>query len=183
MYISYYCSPLGDMLLAADDIGLTGIWFVGQKYFAPNLPKDVEEKETDILKEAIRWLDLYFAGKKPDFMPPLHPEGTAFRKQVWKALLTIPYGETRTYGELAKIIAKEKQVPIMSAQAIGGAVGHNPISIIIPCHRVVGAKGKLTGYAGGIEKKAFLLEMEKKGSVAMDWREKQWMINVHFKVL
>ena len=165
MYTSYCRSPLGDMLLAADDIGLTGIWFVGQKYFAPNLPKDVEEKETDILKEAIRWLDFYFAGKKPDFTPSLHPQGTAFRQMVWKALLTIPYGETRTYGELAKIIAKEKQVPTMSAQAIGGAVGHNPISIIIPCHRVVGAKGKLTGYAGGIERKARLLELEKNAKV------------------
>ena len=165
MYTSYYRSPLGDMLLAADDIGLTGIWFVGQKYFAPNLPKDVEEKKTDILKEAIRWLDLYFAGKKPDFTPPLHPQGTTFRQMVWKVLLTIPYGETRTYGELAKEIAKGKNIPTMSAQAIGGAVGHNPISIIIPCHRVVGAKGELTGYAGGIEKKAALLELEKREKV------------------
>ena len=113
------------------------------------------------MQEAIRWLDLYFAGKKPDFTPPLHPEGSAFRQMVWKALLTIPYGETRTYGELAKRIAEEKHIPTMSAQAIGGAVGHNPISIIIPCHRVVGAKGALTGYAGGVEKKEFLLRLEK----------------------
>ena len=165
IYTCDYDSPLGDMLLAADEMGLTGIWFVGQKYFAQHLPEETEEKETPLLKEAIRWLDLYFDGKKPDFMPPLHPQGTAFRQLVWKALLTIPYGETRTYGELAKQIAKEKHIPAMSAQAIGGAVGHNPISIIIPCHRVVGAKGALTGYAGGIEKKAALLELERRVKV------------------
>ena len=161
MYTCHYNSPLGNMLLAADEMGLTGIWFEGQKYFAQHLPKEVEEKESPLLQEAIRWLELYFAGKKPDFTPSLHPEGSAFRQMVWKALLTIPYGETRTYGELAKRIAEEKHIPTMSAQAIGDAVGHNPISIIIPCHRVVGAKGALTGYAGGVEKKEFLLRLEK----------------------
>ena len=147
-----YASPLGGMLLAADEQGLTGLWFDGAKYFAANLPEKREEKRTPILDEAARWLDLYFAGRQPAFTPPLHLVGSAFRQRVWKRLLEIPYGQTVTYGAL---LGKE-----MSAQAVGGAVGHNPVSIIVPCHRVVGADGSLTGYAGGIDKKIHLLALE-----------------------
>ena len=147
-----YASPLGGILLAADEQGLTGLWFDGAKYFAANLPEKREEKRTPILDEAARWLDLYFAGRQPAFTPPLHLVGSAFRQRVWKRLLEIPYGQTVTYGAL---LGKE-----MSAQAVGGAVGHNPVSIIVPCHRVVGADGSLTGYAGGIDKKIRLLALE-----------------------
>ena len=147
-----YASPLGGMLLAADEQGLTGLWFEGAKYFAANLPEKREEKRTPILDEAARWLDLYFAGRQPAFTPPLHLVGSAFRQRVWKRLLEIPYGQTVTYGAL---LGKE-----MSAQAVGGAVGHNPVSIIVPCHRVVGVNGSLTGYAGGIDKKIRLLALE-----------------------
>ena len=147
-----YASPLGGILLAADEQGLTGLWFDGAKYFAANLPEKREEKRTPILDEAARWLDLYFAGRQPAFTPPLHLVGSAFRQRVWKRLLEIPYGQTVTYGAL---LGKE-----MSAQAVGGAVGHNPVSIIVPCHRVVGVNGSLTGYAGGIDKKIRLLALE-----------------------
>ena len=147
-----YASPLGGILLAADEQGLTGLWFDGAKYFAANLPEEYEEKSTPILDEAARWLDLYFAGRQPAFTPPLHLVGSDFRRRVWKRLLDIPYGQTVTYGAL---LGKG-----MSAQAVGGAVGHNPISIIVPCHRVVGADGSLTGYAGGIDKKIGLLTLE-----------------------
>ena len=162
IYTSLYPSPLGDMLLAADEEGLRGAWFTDQKFFAFHLPKERMEKETDILSAAKEWLDLYFSGNRPDFAPPLHLVGTPFRLAVWEKLKEIPYGKTVTYGDLAKDIAKEKGLSRMSAQAIGGAVGHNPISIIIPCHRVLGADGTLTGYAGGVERKAWLLDLEKK---------------------
>ena len=155
-----YNSPLGGILLAADEIGLTGLWFDGEKYFADHLPAEYTEQETPVLTEAGRWLDIYFAGKEPGFLPPLHPIGSAFRQSVWKILLQIPYGKTTTYGEIARQLAKEQGIPRMSAQAVGGAVGHNEISIMIPCHRVVGTNGSLTGYAGGIAKKVKLLELE-----------------------
>lgn len=151
-FTRHYASPLGGILLAADEQGLTGLWFDGAKYFAANLPEAYEEKSTPILDEAARWLDIYFAGRQPDFTPPLHLVGSDFRQRVWKRLLDIPYGQTATYGAL---LGKG-----MSAQAVGGAVGHNPISIIVPCHRVVGANGSLTGYAGGIDKKIRLLALE-----------------------
>ena len=161
-YTTHYTSPLGIILLSADDIGLTGLWFEGQKYFAdlPDVNGDEKDHENDILKDAKQWLDLYFAGKNPDFMPALHPIGSDFRKEVWDILLKIPYGKTMTYGDIAKEIARQRGCKTMSAQAIGGAVGHNKISIIIPCHRVIGADGSLTGYAGGINKKVKLLELE-----------------------
>lgn len=147
-------------MLAANDIGLTGLWFDGQKYYADNLPAEHIERETPILTDAKRWLDVYFTGNEPDFKPPLHPVGSAFRQKVWKLLLQIPYGQTVTYGELARQLAEKQGLARMSAQAVGGAVGHNPISLIIPCHRVVGTHGSLTGYAGGIDKKIMLLELE-----------------------
>lgn len=159
-YIQHYASPLGGILLAANDIGLTGLWFDGQKYFADNLPAEHIERETPILTDAKRWLDVYFTGNEPDFTPPLHIVGSAFRQKVWKLLLQIPYGQTVTYGELARQLAEKQGAEHMSAQAVGGAVGHNPISLIIPCHRVVGTHGSLTGYAGGIDKKIMLLELE-----------------------
>ena len=160
-YISHYSSPLGNILLAADETGLTGLWFEGQKYFALYLDKVYKEKELPVLKRTKQWLDLYFSGKEPDFIPPLYLTGTPFQKSVWEILLTIPYGETMTYGEIAAQIAKARKIKRMSAQAVGGAVGKNPISLIIPCHRVIGSDGSLTGYAGGIEKKRTLLELEK----------------------
>lgn len=159
-YTMHVDSPLGGILLASDEIGLTGLWFDGAKYFADNLPPEHSERETPILKEAERWLKLYFAGRKPGFTPPLHPVGSTFRQAVWKILLQIPYGQTTTYGEIARRLAEKQGMRPVSAQAVGGAVGHNEISIIIPCHRVVGTNGSLTGYAGGLEKKMKLLELE-----------------------
>ena len=155
-----YDSPMGGILLAADEIGLTGVWFDGQKYFARGLPKERTERNTPVLSAAKCWLDVYFTGKEPDFMPPLHPIGSGFRQAVWKLLLDIPYGQTTTYGQLARCLAVQMGRDHMSAQAVGGAVGHNFISIIIPCHRVVGSGGSLTGYAGGLDKKIELLRLE-----------------------
>ena len=150
IFTQHYESPLGGILLAADDIGLTGLWFEGQKYFARTLDTVHQEQETAVLSEARRWLDVYFSGREPDFTPPLHPVGSPFRRAVWELLLQITYGQTTTYGALARQLAAERGLSRMSAQAVGGAVGHNVISIIIPCHRVVGTNGSLTGYAGGI---------------------------------
>ena len=161
IFTQHYNSPVGGLLLAADNSGLIGLWLDGEKYFADSLPDSHDVRESTILSDAKRWLDVYFSGREPDFMPPLHPSGSDFRKAVWKLLLEIPYGKTVTYGELAKKLAVQRGIPRMSAQAVGGAVGHNEISIIIPCHRVVGTNGSLTGYAGGIEKKIRLLELEK----------------------
>lgn len=158
--IQYYHSSIGCLLLSADEIGLTGVWLEGEKYFAHGLPADRREACTPILADTKRWLDEYFSGKEPDFMPPLHPIGSPFRQAVWQILRRIPYGKTVTYGEIAREMARQKGLPKMSAQAVGGAVGHNEISILIPCHRVVGAKGNLTGYAGGLSRKIQLLTLE-----------------------
>ncbi len=154
MNLTRYESPLGSILLAADQTGLTGLWFVGQKYFPSFSDGDFFENETPVLTEAKHWLSLYFSGKEPDFLPPLHPQGSSFRQAVWNVLLTIPRGQTMTYGEIAR------RLNVRSAQAVGGAVGHNPISILIPCHRVVGSDGSLTGYAGGLARKEWLLHLE-----------------------
>lgn len=159
-YISHYQSPLGDILLAADEIGLTGLWFQGQKYFALYLDQEHEEKEVPVLEQTKKWLDVYFSGREPDFTVPFHFIGTDFQNQVWEILAAIPYGQTTTYGEIAKQLAAKRGLKRMSAQAVGGAVGHNEISILVPCHRVVGANGSLTGYAGGIDKKVALLKLE-----------------------
>ena len=156
VFTQRYASPLGGLLLAADEQGLIGLWFDGARHFAANLPEMREEKRTPVLDEAARWLDDYFSGGQPDFTPPLHLIGSAFRRRVWARLLEIPYGQTTTYGALAKRLGGVR----MSAQAVGGAVGHNPISIIVPCHRVVGTNGSLTGYAGGLDRKIRLLEIE-----------------------
>lgn len=154
-YTYNYSSPLGEILLAANDNGLTGLWFYGAKYFAAELEDERTEKLTPVLRQTLRWLDTYFSGFEPDFMPPLELHGSDFRRRVWAELAKIPYGETVTYGEIAK------KLGVKSAQAVGGAVGHNPVSIIVPCHRVLGADGSLTGYAGGTDKKARLLELER----------------------
>ena len=158
-YTAHYASPFGPITLASDGTSLVGLWFDGQKYFAATLEDEHKQKSLPVFEEARRWLDIYFSGKEPGFLPPLAPKATPFRKKVWDILLSIPYGQTMTYGEIAKTIARE-QSSRMSAQAVGGAVGHNPISIIVPCHRVVGTNGSLTGYADGIDKKVQLLTLE-----------------------
>ena len=169
--ICHYNSPLGGITLACDEEGLTGLWFDGQKYFGGGIFKGgakkeqgAEEKEgkrSPVLEQTVKWLDLYFSGRKPEFTPPLHLVGSEFRHAVWEMLLKIPYGQTTTYKELAGRIAEQRGIKTMSAQAVGGAVGHNPVSIIVPCHRVLGTDGSLTGYAGGIDKKISLLTLEK----------------------
>jgi len=159
-YTSKYQSPLGSITLAADGTGLTGLWFEGQKYFAFCLDQENKEKDTPVFGQAKRWLDIYFSGKEPDFKLPLHFIGTEFQKEVWEILCQVPYGQTTTYGEIAKQLAGKRGLATMSAQAVGGAVAHNGISIVVPCHRVVGGNGSLTGYAGGIDKKIALLKME-----------------------
>lgn len=160
-YVSHYQSPLGGILLAADGAGLTGLWFEGQKYFARGLDSEAAERALPVFELACKWLDIYFSGREPDIEVPLHLTGTPFQNEVWELLRTIPYGKTVTYGELAKRLAEKKGLPRMSAQATGGAVGRNPVSIIVPCHRVVGADGSLIGYAGGVDKKLKLLELER----------------------
>ena len=148
-YTHSYESPLGRMLLASDGAALTGLWFVGQKYYAAALDKQHEEKALPVFEQTENWLDIYLA-----------PAGSEFRREVWELLCSIPYGKTVTYAGLAAAIAERRSLSHMSAQAVGGAVGHNPISIIIPCHRVVGSGGSLTGYAGGIDRKIRLLSLE-----------------------
>ena len=150
LYTCFYKSPLGGITMASDGNALTGLWFDGQKYFAEGLAETA----------AAKTLPVFDGGRRPDFTPPLNLEGTAFRKEVWQLLLQIPYGQTTTYGELAAQLAAHNGLKRMSAQAVGGAVGHNPISIIVPCHRVVGTGGSLTGYAGGLAKKLALLKLE-----------------------
>ncbi|MBQ6120043.1 MAG: methylated-DNA--[Clostridia bacterium] len=164
-YINHYSSPLGEIILASDGEALTGLWFAGQQYEGSTLAAEHGEKDLPVFDETRRWLDVYFTGKVPGFTPPLRLRGTDFRKTVWEVLLTIPFGKTVTYGEIAAQIARETGGSV-SARAVGGAVGRNPISLIVPCHRVLGANGSLTGYAGGVERKEKLLEMERSGSTA-----------------
>lgn len=159
-YIYHYQSFLGGITMASDGTHLIGLWFDGQKYFADSLRRPVQEKSFPVFKDTCRWLDTYFSGKDPGFTPPIAMRTTPFRKQVWEIMLQIPYGRTLTYGEIADKIAKKRGMKKMSAQAVGGAVGHNSISLIIPCHRVIGAGGNLTGYAGGIKTKIKLLNLE-----------------------
>lgn len=160
-YTNEYVSPLGKILLASDGHALTGLWFEGQKYFAAKLERDHEEKDLPVFAQVAEWLALYFNGKNPAFTPPLTLKGTPFQKEVWEAMLAIPFGQTTTYAKIAAEIARRRGLASMSAQAVGSAVAYNPISLIIPCHRVVGSDGSLTGYAGGIEKKEWLLAMER----------------------
>ena len=156
-YSTDYSSPIGEMLIVSDGQALCGLWFYGQKHFKSTIHDEITiNGDLAIFKRVIKWLDGYFNGLDLEIDFKLNPEGTEFRKKVWKILADIPYGETLSYGEIASMISPE-----MSAQAVGGAVGHNPISIVIPCHRVVGANGKMTGYAGGIDRKIELLKLEK----------------------
>ncbi len=159
-YIMKYPSPLGTITVASDGENIVGLWLEGQKYFAANLDGETVEESLPVFDTVRRWLDVYFSGSEPTFTPPLAPKGSEFRRAVWEELTHIHYGETVSYGELAKRM-EYKIGRKTSARAVGGAVGHNPISIIIPCHRVVGSDGSLTGYAGGVDKKIKLLELEK----------------------
>ena len=159
-YVSHYPSPLGPITLSSDGTALTGLWFDGQKYDRATLSEDRAEKSLPIFDDAHAWLDAYFQGQDPGPTPPLAPRGTPFQKAVWDILLTIPRGSTLTYGDIGAQLAQVMGRAHMSAQAVGGAVGHNPISLMIPCHRVVGTGGSLTGYAGGVDKKQKLLLLE-----------------------
>lgn len=158
-YTHPYDSPLGAITLASDGEALTGLWFSGQRYFASTLAEEHKERDLPVFEQTAAWLDLYFSGKRPDFTPPLRPRGSLFRRAVWELLLAIPRGETTTYGQLAAAL-EARTGRRVSARAVGGAVAHNPISLIIPCHRVLGADGSLTGYAGGTERKLRLLRLE-----------------------
>ncbi len=180
-YTRHYDSPLGGITLASDGEALVGVWFDGQNHFAAGLDPVHEERRLPVFDDACRWLDIYFSGRVPDFTPKLKLRTTAFRRKVWEILLTIPYGQTMTYGEIAAKLGGsvgvgdggglkrasaravgEGEGPMpMSARAVGGAVSHNPISLIIPCHRVVGSRGTLTGYAAGLDRKERLLRMER----------------------
>lgn len=161
-YFTEYPSPVGRLTVASDGTHIVGLWLDGQKYFLDTLPAMPSRKDDLEVFDSVRnWLDRYFAGQKPEIGElPLRPIGGEFRQAVWSCLCRIPYGQVTTYGTIAKQIAADLGRGSMSAQAVGGAVGHNPISIIIPCHRVVGANGHLTGYAGGLERKLQLLTME-----------------------
>ena len=163
IYTSTYQSPIGNLLIASKDNKLVGLWMENQKYYLSNFKEEIVKTENlEILVKTKKWLDRYFNGEKPKINElEISPVGSEFRKSVWEILKNIPYGEVITYNDIAKELAKQKGIKKMSAQAVGGAVGHNPISIIIPCHRVVGTNGSLTGYAGGIKKKIYLLEHEK----------------------
>ena len=161
IYTYRYASQLGNITLASDGESLIGLWFDGQKHFPHKLISESTEAELPLFTQTIKWLNTYFSGKAPDFTPPISLNTTPFRKAIYEILLSIPYGQTMTYDEIANIIAEQKGIERMSAQAVGSAVGHNPISIIIPCHRVVGADGSLTGYAGGLDRKIELLKLEK----------------------
>ena len=159
-YSTEYPSPLGTITLACDEDAVIGLWFNGQRHYGNILPPETERREHPLLREAKRWLDIYFSGREPDFLPPMRYDSTPFRRLICEIMLTIPYGKTMTYGQIAAEAAKRLDAEKMSAQAVGGAVGHNPISLMIPCHRVVGTSGSLTGYGGGLPAKKFLLELE-----------------------
>ncbi len=163
-YIDTYASPLGIITTGSNGKQLTGLWFEGQKYFADTLCDRPQHHALPIFDETRTWLDVYFQGKRPTFTPPILLNDTPFRRTVWQLLLTIPYGETTTYKDIARQWARQHGVKSMSSQAVGGAVGRNPISIIIPCHRVIGTNGSLTGYAGGLDRKRWLLQWEQKST-------------------
>jgi len=162
MFRAEYCSPLGMLTLASDGKALWGLWIKGQKYFGASLSvADFPLKDCGVFQEAFLWLDAYFAGKRPGCAHlPLHLSGTDFQQAVWRILCEIPYGQTRTYGAIAKALVESSLYKRMSPQAVGAAIGRNPIGIIVPCHRVIGLGGNVTGYAAGVEKKLFLLRHE-----------------------
>lgn len=159
-YIYHYASPLGKIVLASDGTALTGLWFEGQKYFGSTLASGYVVRVLPIFDQTDQWLDIYFSGRAPGPAPPLAMQGTPFRRAVWEIMRTIPFGQTMTYKAIAQELARQRGLDSMSAHAVGNAVAHNPISLIVPCHRVVGTDGSLTGYAGGLDKKVQLLTME-----------------------
>ena len=159
-YLYHYNSPFGGITMCSDGQALIGLLFDDEKYYGETMPAESAKADLPVFAETVRWLDIYFSGKDPGFLPAMTLHTTPFRREVCEIMLTIPYGKTMTYGEIAARIAKRRGLNRMSAQAVGGAVGHNPISLIIPCHRVIGTDGSLTGYAGGVEKKAKLLQLE-----------------------
>ncbi len=163
IYLNHYLSPIGNIILKSNETKLIGLYFADKNIFHEENKQYIQYQKSDlnIFKLTKQWLDIYFSGRTPDFIPPLEVHDTAFRESVWKILLDIPYGQTTTYGIIASQIAKQNNIYKMSARAVGNAVGHNPISIIIPCHRVIGSNGKITGYSGGIDKKIALLNLEK----------------------
>lgn len=158
-YLDSVDSPLGEITMASDGEALVGLWLESQLYFAATLGESERRADLPIFAETRAWLARYFEGRDPGALPPVNPRGTAFRQAVWRQLAAIPYGRLVTYGELGRLV-EEKAGRRTSARAVGGAVGHNPISIILPCHRVIGSNGALTGYAGGIDKKVALLKLE-----------------------
>ncbi|GHT22398.1 methylated-DNA--protein-cysteine methyltransferase [Bacteroidia bacterium] len=160
-FTNKYDSPLGGITLASDGESLTGVWFDGQKYFGYTLSPKTEDKQLPVFEKAKKWLDCYFGGSEPNFKLPVKMYGSEFRMAVWEILQHIPYGQLTTYGEIAAKIAQKRGVAKISAQAVGGAVGHNPVSIVVPCHRVVGTSGSLTGFGGGIQRKIDLLKLER----------------------
>lgn len=159
-YLTEYESPIGMFTIASDGENITGLWMAGQKYFGSTLDDKREQRNLPVFDQARNWLDQYFTGKVPPMTLSLAPAGSEFRQSVWQILLEIPYGQLTTYGAIAKKMAARTGRESVSAQAVGGAVGHNPVSVIIPCHRVVGSNGSLTGYAGGLGKKNWLLNLE-----------------------
>ncbi|KGF09491.1 6-O-methylguanine DNA methyltransferase [Clostridiales bacterium S5-A14a] len=168
LYIHHYQSPLGGITMSSNGKALTGLWFDCQKQNSCSLKEEDLVDTTDhVLKETEKWLDTYFSGIAPNFMPPIFFDGTKFQETVWNLLLSIPYGEIITYGEIADKIAKVRGLDRMSAQAVGSAVSHNRIALIIPCHRVIGKNGNLTGYAAGIDKKIELLKLEGVDTIGM----------------
>jgi methylated-DNA-[protein]-cysteine S-methyltransferase len=161
--MEYSCkikSPVGLLTVSSDGENILGLWIEGQKYFAKTLGQEAVEQDVPLFEKTRAWLDLYFSGREPDFSIPVKPRGSLFQKSIWNILCKIPYGQTTTYGDIAEQYTVQNAGKTMSARAVGGAVGKNPISIIIPCHRVLGAGGSLTGYAGGVDKKKRLLQME-----------------------
>ncbi|MDR1686691.1 MAG: methylated-DNA--[protein]-cysteine S-methyltransferase [Desulfovibrio sp.] len=163
IYVDELKTPLGLTTACVEDDALTGFWFIGQKYYPAKTGNWIQKPDHPVFTRLKAWLDNYFAGCNPNHDFVLNPQGTAFQKKVWAILLEIPYGKLTTYGAVAGRLAAQKGSASMSAQAVGGAVGHNPVSLLIPCHRVVGADGSLTGYAGGLDKKAALLRLEGSG--------------------
>ncbi len=160
IYTQNYQSPLGEIVIASDGTAITGLWLVGQRHFDIELEGCITDKDLPIFDEVSHWLDIYFTGNNPGEIPAVRMNGTPFQLEVWQILQTIPYGKLITYREVAEFIAKKRGITKMSARAVGNAVGRNPVSILVPCHRVVGSDGKMTGYAGGIERKVKLLKLE-----------------------
>jgi methylated-DNA-[protein]-cysteine S-methyltransferase len=161
--VEYICkieSPVGILTVSSDGQNVSGLWIEGQKYFAKTLEEDITEQDLPVFRDVRKWIDIYFSGREPDFMPPLMPRGSPFQKMIWNELCRIPYGQTTSYGKLAKQFELENKGNHTSARAVGGAVSRNPVSILIPCHRVLGGNGNLTGYAGGIDIKIKLLQFE-----------------------